>query len=456
MRQEHRTPRPDPAFVALCRDVVELYATIVEGKKPADFVFSTYFRSRSIRDHALRGRIAEAVYATLRRAPYYNAVVAGAPGASARDAVRLTPFLGAVERRDATPATLVGAYSEVTGVRADSLASLVRWFDEHRDLDTLPEASLERFAARHAFPAWVVDEIASEASRDEIGPLLDGLNAAPPLCVRVNTLEASVDDVERALRSEGFETRHGRLSPHALFVERNHDLFTSATFRRGLVEVQDEGSQVVSLLVDPKPKGRVLDLCAGSGGKTLHLGALMRGRGEVFAYDTDVRRLSNMTRRLRRSGLQNVRVLHDADAFTEFESRFGGKLDRILVDAPCSGLGTVRRAPDIKLHATPELVELMIAKQRTVLATAARLVAPGGRIVYATCSILPRENTAIVDDFLADNAAFRLLPLGPLLDSIGGSTDGIKAAVDGRATLSLAPHVHGTDGFFAAVLERVE
>ncbi len=157
----------------------------------------------------------------------------------------------------------------------------------------------------------------------------------------------------------------------------------------------------------------------------------MKGRGEVFAWDTDARRLSRIDRRIRRSGLQNVRVLRDADQFAAFRARSVSALDRVLVDAPCSGLGTVRRSPDIKLRVTPDLVELMTTKQRAILDDVSALVKPGGRMVYATCSILPRENGAIVEEFL--------------------STHGDFAEVERR---TLTPHEHGTDGFFAVVLEK--
>jgi 16S rRNA (cytosine967-C5)-methyltransferase len=332
---------------------------------------------------------------------------------------------------------MAAAMAAATRLAARDLAALVERFDRSTSILVDEGESLERFAERHAFPAWIAAELEGSMTRPEMGALFDALNERPPFAVRVNTARATVEEVAEALRREGLTVEPGAVSPHALRLGRERDLFATEAFRTGLVEVQDEGSQLVSIVTDPRPGEHVLDLCAGSGGKTLHLGALMRGRGEVFAYDTDRRRLANADRRVRRSGLQNVRVIRDDERFAAFGERWRGKIDRVLVDAPCSGLGTVRRAPDIKLRATPDLVDAMVAKQRVVLATAARFVRPGGRLVYATCSILPRENEAAVEWLLDNDPTFSLVP---------------DAA--GARALVLAPHRNGTDGFFIAVFER--
>ena len=302
--------------------------------------------------------------------------------------------------------------------------------DEDPELAAIEDPD-ERFAARHAFPRWVVDDLLASRTRDDVARLLDGLNEQPPLAIRANTYKVSVEELGERLRAEGVRTTSGRVSEDALVADRERDLFATTAFREGLFEIQDEGSQVVSRLVDPRPGQRVLDACSGAGGKTLHLGALMKGRGEVFAWDTDARRLSRIDRRIRRSGLQNVRVMRDGAQYEALCARSAGALDRVLVDAPCSGLGTVRRSPDIKLRVTPELVALMTVKQRAILEHVAGLVKTGGRLVYATCSILDRENGAIVDAFLAAHPEYRELD---------------------RRTLT--PHEHGTDGFFVVAMEK--
>jgi 16S rRNA (cytosine967-C5)-methyltransferase len=454
-RRSHR-PRADGRVAALAADAVALYNAIARGSRPADFEIGVYCKRRAIRDYARRGEIAELVYAALRRARFYEAVASGAAASGVVPArvEGAAPFLCALERRTAGRPALISAFADATRGSAAAFAALAGFLDDHGDLDFLADAT-ERFAAAHAFPTWVVEELARSVDEASLAALLDGLNAPAPLTVRANTYAASADDVARALEAEGFSVERGRLSPAALVLDRARDPFASAAFRAGLFELQDEGSQVVSMLVDARPGSRVLDLCAGSGGKTLHLGALMRGRGEVFAYDTDARRLANGARRVRRSGLQNVRVLRSADDFARFEAREAGSLDRVLVDAPCSGLGAVRRAPDIKLRVAPALVELMVSRQREILGTAARLVRHGGRLVYATCSVLPRENVAIVDEFLASHDAFRLVPVSEAVAELAEPAPPALVAAAARGdALALAPHLDGTDGFYVAVLER--
>ncbi len=218
-------------------------------------------------------------------------------------------------------------------------------------------------------------------------------------------------------------------------------------FKDGAIEVQDEGSQILAQIVGAKRGEMVVDFCAGAGGKTLALGAAMRNTGRLYAFDVSEKRLGKLKPRLARSGLSNVhpvQIAHENDAKIK---RLAGKIDRVLVDAPCSGLGTLRRNPDVKWRQTPQgLIELN-AKQAAILAGAARLVKAGGRLVYATCSILDEENEAIVTQFLAAHEDFVLVPMKDVLVEQ-------KIALDMSDYLKLAPHTHQTDGFFAAVLER--
>jgi 16S rRNA (cytosine967-C5)-methyltransferase len=432
MARRKDSSRVDPLAAEVFSLAGELYTTVRSERKPADYLIGEFFRRRRIRSHSVRGSVAGLVYAALRRAIAYERLLGDT------DRVAGVLLLAAIESGEFDRKTAVAAMASVAAIPARQLESLADRAAADRAAPDDDADSIEVFAARHAFPAWVAAELEPTRPRSEIAALFDGLNARPPLAVRVNTWRVSVDEAAEALRREGFSVRAGAVSPHALLLGRERDLFATDAFREGLVEVQDEGSQLVSLVADPRPGGRVLDLCAGSGGKTLHLGALMRGRGEVFAYDTDARRLANIDRRLRRSGLQNVRVLRDTERFAAFAEQRRGSLDLVLVDAPCSGLGTVRRAPDIKLRATPELVDAMVLKQREVLATAADFVRPGGRIVYATCSILPRENESAVSWLLDRRSELAQVACGP----------------NGEQTITLAPHRTGADGFFIAAFER--
>jgi 16S rRNA (cytosine967-C5)-methyltransferase len=199
--------------------------------------------------------------------------------------------------------------------------------------------------------------------------------------------------------------------------------------------------------VAPKRNDMVVDFCAGAGGKTLLLGAMMRSQGRLYAFDVVARRLQKMAPRLARSGLSNVHpqvITHERDAKVK---RLAGKIDRVLVDAPCTGFGTLRRNPDLKWRQTPQDVAELAAKQARILDAASMLVKPGGRVVYATCSVLPEENDAIVDAFLAAHPTFSERDVAPLLVQAG-------VPLDTGPRLRLMPHVHGCDGFFAAVLER--
>ncbi|HET7200479.1 MAG TPA: RsmB/NOP family class I SAM-dependent RNA methyltransferase, partial [Burkholderiales bacterium] len=220
-----------------------------------------------------------------------------------------------------------------------------------------------------------------------------------------------------------------------------------ALFRDGLVEVQDEGSQLLAWLVAPRRGEMIVDFCAGAGGKTLALGALMRSTGRLYAFDISPRRLAGLKPRLARSGLSNVHPQRIEGANDARVKRLAGKIDRVLVDAPCSGLGTLRRNPDMKWRQTPQGVAELVEKQDAILAGAARLVKPGGRLVYATCSILDEENRGVAERFLAGHAHFHLKPAGGVLEKE-------RIALNMEEYLELWPHVHGTDGFFAAVFER--
>jgi 16S rRNA (cytosine967-C5)-methyltransferase len=218
-------------------------------------------------------------------------------------------------------------------------------------------------------------------------------------------------------------------------------------FDDGSIEVQDEGSQLLAHLLAPKRGEMVVDFCAGAGGKTLALGALMRNTGRLYAFDVSVKRLDRLAPRLARSGLSNVHpgvIAHENDTKIK---RLAGKIDRVLVDAPCSGLGTLRRNPDLKWRQSPESVREMNIKQAAILASASRLVKAGGRLVYATCSLLEEENGAIASGFLAAHPEF-------VQRSVAQELARQKIELDTGDTLKLLPHKHGTDGFFAAIFER--
>ncbi|MEK7728165.1 MAG: RsmB/NOP family class I SAM-dependent RNA methyltransferase, partial [candidate division KSB1 bacterium] len=231
-------------------------------------------------------------------------------------------------------------------------------------------------------------------------------------------------------------------------LAKRTNLFTLELFRAGWFEVQDEGSQLISMLLDPKPNWRVADVCAGGGGKTLHLASLMKNRGEIFAFDVSAPRLENLKKRAKRSGIHNVRA--QALRPNELPQNLFGQMDAVLIDAPCSGTGVLRRNPDAKWKITAAMITEMAAKQRDLIAHYARLLKRGGRVVYATCSLMAEENEKIVEGFLNQNADFRPADAAAILQRYGLS----QLAENNR--MKLLPHRHGCDGFFAAALEKAE
>ncbi len=299
------------------------------------------------------------------------------------------------------------------------------------------------------FPDWIVDKLRAQHSDSEILELGRAMQQPAPLDLRVNTLLAGRNEVLQALQADGLDAQATPYSPIGIRLRYKPALNKHALFLSGKFEVQDEGSQLLGLLLAPKRNDMVVDFCAGAGGKTLQLGAMMNSQGRLYAWDISEKRLTNLKPRLKRSGLSNVQpqlIAHENDSKVK---RLAGKIDRVLVDAPCSGLGTLRRNPDLKFRQSAQSVAELNVKQAAILASAARLLKQGGRLVYATCSLLHEENQGIVQAFLATHADFVLLPAGEVLKQ-----QHIELAMDDY--LQLTPQTHNTDGFFAAVLERKE
>ena len=329
--------------------------------------------------------------------------------------------------------------------------------DESRLLEALPAAA----AALHALPrterfaldASLPDFLAARFLRqfgDRAEAEAAAMNERAPLTARVNLLRTTREELQSRLRAEGVDARPTPLSPVGLFLDTRQNAFALPSFREGLFELQDEGSQLLGLLVDAPPT-RVVDACAGAGGKTLQLAAQMRNRGELFALDIDARRLEDLKRRARRAGVHNVRIRPIPPSGPEVAPALADlvdRADRVLVDAPCSGTGTFRRKPDARYRLTEAMLTQHVDRQRLLLEQFAPLVRPGGRLVYGTCSVLEEENEGVVAAFLERHPGFRTLPpadkLGPELGEKVSTGDFLR----------LSPGVHGTDGFFGAILLR--
>ncbi len=394
---------------------------------PADAVTTRYFRNQPKIGHRDRGTIAEAVFAVLRHKLEFAQFAQSGSGSLTR---RLT-LLGL-------------AYgSGMEAVVAKVGPAEAGWLERIATVDRLTLS----FETRCNLPEWLVLALKKRFDDAELELLANALNRPAPLDLRANLLKATRENALSNLEAVGVEATPTALSPLGIRLKGKPALQKLAIFLDGGVEVQDEGSQLLAHLVAPKRGELVIDFCAGAGGKTLALGALMRSTGRLYAMDISAKRLANLKPRLARSGLSNVHpVAIDSERDPKLK-RMAGKADRVLVDAPCSGLGTLRRNPDLKWRQSPQTVREMSEKQRDILSAAARLVKPGGRLVYATCSLLEEENQLVAQDFLKKHPEFSLQDASEILRSQ-------QIPVESGTMLQLWPHRHGTDGFFAAVFQR--
>ena len=406
----------------------EALAVMLDFSQPADGALSNYFRNhRELGQHE-RAFVAESAYAVLRRK---------------RSLERLCGE-GAKPRQ-----LLLAALVSIQGLSQRQLSDAISEADMAwlTQLRAAPEPVLS-LAEQLDMPDWLIERLSLQMDTDALIALSRGLNRSAPLDLRVNPLKANRESVLEQFKANDFDGAPCPYSPLGIRLKTKPVLARHPLFLDGSFEVQDEGSQLLSYLLAPKRGEMVVDFCAGAGGKTLLLGALMRSTGRLYAFDTSDKRLARLKPRMARSGLSNV---HPAAISGENDiriKRLAGKIDRVLVDAPCSGLGTLRRNPDLKWRQTPQSLTELTHKQMAILAAAARLLKPGGRLVYATCSLLAEENENIVEAFLAAHDNFRRLSCAEILAQQ-------HIALDTGVDLRLLPHVHGTDGFYAAALERV-
>jgi len=412
-----------------------LLGQLLRFEGPADAIMSRHFRADRQLGSRDRSVVAEAAFDALRRLASLRWVMQTADPARAPRLAALIVLARQHGIEALAPRALRGDERAVKGALEIKLRHAPQ-------------------AVQAEVPQWLLRR-ANEQYPDA-AELLAALAQPAPLDLRVNTLKSdraavlaelcSATRIHAPLLAQA--TRYG---PDGIRLPEKPALTRWPLYRDGLIEVQDEGSQLVARLVAPRRGEMVVDFCAGAGGKTLALGALMRSTGRIYAFDIHARRLAGLGPRLARSGLSNVHPAAIASENDPRVKRLAGKIDRVLVDAPCSGTGTLRRNPDLKWrvdeHELPRLNEV----QRAVLAGAARLLKPGGRLVYSTCSILAQENEQLVTNFLSDQPQFEVLDGAQILLAQG-------IALDFASRFSpwfvMLPHLHGSDGFFAAVLER--
>ena len=408
-----------PPLLQLATQALDL---VLDFKRPADAELSAFFRDHKKLGSHDRAFVAEAVFGVLRRYRYLSVVVPAA-----------------------NPRTLVIAWL----IKARGMSGAVlEQFAKPELIDHIRNAKTDDLPLGIAadLPDWVIEKLQLSMSDAELLALGRALQLQAPLDVRVNTIKANRETVLAQLRAEGMAVEATPYSPWGIRFKEHPAINRHPLFVNGSLEVQDEGSQLLALLVGARRGEMVCDFCAGAGGKTLAIGAMMASSGRLYAFDVAEKRLVKMKPRLARSGLSNVMPQLLSSENDTRVKRLAGKLDRVLVDAPCSGLGTIRRNPDLKFRQSPESVAELTQKQTAILRSAARLLKPGGRLVYATCSLLTEENEAVVETVLAEGQ-FTLVPVNELLAQS-------KIDLDTGTMLKMSPAMHGTDGFFAAVLVK--
>lgn len=426
-RIRHATPALSREQRRLAQ-VTQVLDQVLKFRFPADAVLSHWFKAQRQLGARDRAEVAESIFDILRHLRRYRHYADSGVGPHHE---RLA-ILGL--------AHTVGV--ETLRPHLDDVRQA--WLDRVLAIDptTLPEAL--RYSVPDAWLPWFQHVPQSSA-------LLGALQEKAPLDIRVNPLKSDRERLWQTLQNQGLLQAQDQRTPYSPFGIRlwhKPALQRWPAFEQGWLEVQDEGSQLLCMLVSPRRSDMLIDFCAGAGGKTLLLGAMMHSQGRVYAFDVSEKRLAKAKPRLARSGLSNVTCVPIASENDARVKRLAGKAHKVLVDAPCSGTGTWRRNPDLKWRQTPEALSELLPLQKRILHSAARCVMPGGRLIYSTCSVLPQENELQIQAFLQEHPDFQLLPIAQVL---GDRNPGLHSE-DGY--LRLRPDQHGTDGFFAAVLER--
>ena len=414
-----------------------LHKVLSEIRIPADNLIDQYFRAHRQMGSKDRGFAAETVYGCLRRKGELEALMAP----------RLPSGLDAPDHARWLVATYLLKYSGWSGRAlteagfgdADALVARVR----STKSEDLP------FSARINMPDWLADKLVAQYGEAEAIALSEALNRAAQVGIRVNTLRTDRDALMQRLAESGNPCEPMRYSPVGLQRDKRGPLFNTPEFQEGLFELQDEGSQLLSLMTEAKPKEKIMDFCAGAGGKTLGLAAMMQNTGVLYACDISASRLERLKPRLARAGAYNSQPFAIRDEQDPALKRLAGQMDAVLVDAPCSGTGTLRRNPDIKWRSID--LDLLTRTQASILAAASLLVKPGGRLIYATCSLLEEENGAITQAFLQGHPEFQVLPAAEILSR---QSVPLPDGLESDGALRLLTHRHGTDSFYALAMQR--
>jgi 16S rRNA (cytosine967-C5)-methyltransferase len=419
----------------LLRQAAMLLTNLLDFNSPADAKLGEFFRNHRELGTKDRAFVAESVYGVLRRLRYLS-VVAANDADDPDDARKLIlAWLLRVQGKS------LRELDDILNEQQKEWAVAIK----AKSTENLP------LAVQADVRDWFWEKLVQQYGETEALTICRSMFEQASLDLRVNTIKANRDEVLAKMQAENTVKDNviapTPYSPIGIRMGAKLNISRHVLFTEGKIEVQDEGSQLLTYLVSPKRGMMIADFCAGAGGKTLAIGALMKNTGRLYAFDVSEKRLNNLGQRLKRSGLSNLHAQVISSEQDPKLKRLNGKFDRVLVDAPCSGLGTLRRNPDLKWRQTEQDVLELTQKQTAILARAAKLTKAGGRLIYATCSLLRDENEAIVEAFMQANPDFSLVPANEILAHH-------HIALDTGPYLKLLPHLHGTDGFFAAVFEK--
>ena len=421
----------------LIRQAAIVLSNLLTFSSPADAKLSEFFRNNRDLGTKERAFVAESVYGVLRRLRFLSTVTAN--DENDPDDARKLILAWLLRVQGMSIRELEPMLSE----QQKEWAHLIK----AKSTDNLP------LAVQADVRDWLWDKLVAQYGEAEALTIARSMHEQATLDLRVNTIKGTRDEVMAKFIAENtsgeMNVTKTPYSPIGLRMPNRLNIGRHVLFTEGKIEVQDEGSQLLAHLVAAKRGMMVADFCAGAGGKTLAIGALMRNTGRLYAFDVSEKRLHNLGQRLKRSGLSNLNAQVISSETDPKLKRLNGKFDRVLVDAPCSGLGTLRRNPDLKWRQTPQDVAELNVKQTNILARAAKLTKVGGRLIYATCSLLRDENEQIAEQFLATHPDFKLMNAAEILAQH-------QIQLDTGDYLKLLPHLHNTDGFFAAVFEKLD
>ena len=421
----------------LIRQAAVMLSNLLEFNSPADVKLSEFFRNNRDLGTKERAFVAESVYGVLRRLRFLSAVTANDDN-DPDDARKL----------------VLAWMLRIQGMSIQKIEPMlneqqIEW------AHTIKAKSTENLplAVQADVRDWLWDKLVAQYGEKEALTIARSMHESATLDLRVNTIKGTRDEVIAKFIAENTSGEANvaktPYSPIGLRMPLRLNISRHVLFTEGQIEVQDEGSQILAHLVAPKRGMMIADFCAGAGGKTLAMGALMRNTGRLYAFDVSEKRLHSLGQRLKRSGLSNLNAQSISSENDPKLKRLNGKFDRVLVDAPCTGLGTLRRNPDLKWRQTPQDLAELTEKQARILARAAKLTKAGGRLIYSTCSLLSDENEQIAENFLATHPDYQLLNAAEILSQQ-------QINLDTGKYLKLLPHLHHTDGFFAAVFEKID